>query len=172
MKTFARPRQLVDNPQYERDRELMLASLGLETIDEPMRELVAGFAKLPYCFTLQSCYGHFVHALQPQPDNLNPLPAHDVGPIKYRVAYLALCLENSIEGRRLRSALGHIPAIDPEYVQFGSPEWFWNRHLNSYALQVEPTRFLDRDVVMIEYNEALRVEQVRHLFFAQLSTLL
>ena len=150
----------------------MLARLDLETIDEPIRELVAGFARLPDCFTLQSCYGHFVHAAQPVPDNLDPLPAQDVGRVKYRIAYIALCLENSMEGRRLRTALEHIPAIDPEYVQFGSPEWFWNRHLNSYALQVEPTRFLDKDVAIIEYDEALRVQQVRDRFFARLSALL
>jgi hypothetical protein len=172
MKTLAPPRRLVDNSQYKRDRDLMLASLDLGTIDAPIRELVAGFARLSCCFTLQSCFGHFVHALQQQPDNLEPLPAHDVGAVKYRIAYLALCVENSIEGRRLRAALEAIPTIDPEYVQFGSPEWFWDRHVNSYALQVQPTRFMDEDVAIIEHGEALHVEQVRDLFFEQLGALI
>lgn len=74
MQTFAQSREFVDNPQYERDRERELASLALEYIDAPIREVVVGFAKLPYCFTLQSCYGHFVHTAQPEPRNLEPVP--------------------------------------------------------------------------------------------------
>ena len=141
MQTFAQPREFVGNSQYERDRQHALASLVLEDIDAPIRGIVAGFACLPYCFTLQSCYGHFVHAAQPEPRNLEPVPAHDMGTVKYRIAYIAFCLEDSQWGRRLRTAFEHIPAIDPEYVQFGSPAWFWEQHLNSYALQVEPARF-------------------------------
>ena len=171
METFAQARELVQNLQYERDRELVLASLALESIDAPIREIVAGFAKLPYCFTLQSCYGHFVHTAQPEPRNLEPIPAHDVGSVKYRIAYIAFCLENSKQGKSLCSTLEHIPAIDPEYVQFGSPEWFWQRHLNSYALQVEPARFANQDEAIIEHQEALHVQEVRDRFFARLMEL-
>jgi hypothetical protein len=171
METFAQPRQFVDNPRYERDRQVVLANLVLENIDAPIREIVAGFAGLPHCFTLQSCYGHFVHAGQPQPHNLKPVPAHDVGPVKYRIAYMAFCLENSARGKRLRTALEFIPTIDPEYVQFGSPGWFWERHLNSCALQVEPARFANRDEAIIDHHEALHVQQVKDRFFGRLTEL-
>jgi len=30
-------------------------------IDGPIIGLINGFNKLPYCFTLQSCYEHFVY---------------------------------------------------------------------------------------------------------------
>jgi hypothetical protein len=171
METFADAREFVENPRYQRDREVVLEKLALENIDGPIRNIVAGFAELPYCFSLQSCYGHFVHAAQPQLDNLEPLPSHDVGTVQYRIAYMALCLENSREGRHLRRALEQIPASDPEYVQFGSPEWFWQRHLNSFALQVEPSRFADRDVAILGHEEALYVQEVRDRFFTRLTEL-
>ena len=172
MKTFGHPRQLVDNPQFHRDRELALASLARANIDAPIREIIAAFAGLRCCFTMQSCYGHFVHSEQPRPDNLEPLPAHDVGSVKYRIAYIAFCIENSTAGRHLHAALEKITAIDPDYVQFGSPGWFWQRHLNYYALQVEPTRFMYKDVAYVEYREALHVQEVRGLFFASFSSLI
>jgi hypothetical protein len=171
METFAQSRQFVDNPRYERERNHVLSSLALENIDAPIHEIVQGFARLPYCFTLQSCYGHFVHAAQPEPHNLEPLPGHDVGSVTYRIAYIALCLENSTGGKRLRTALAQIPAIDPEYVQFGSPDWFWQRYLNSYALQIEPARFATTDVAIIEHHEALHIQKVRGRFFARLTEL-
>ncbi|MFC1559418.1 6-bladed beta-propeller [Gemmatimonadota bacterium] len=141
METFTKPREFVDNPHYEVERNRELRNLSLENVDLPIRETVAGFAELPYCFTLQSCFGHFVYNEQQAPDNLDPLPEHDVGPVTYRLAYVAFCLQDSAEGRRLLFSLAEFPSIDPEYVQFGSPGWFWNRHLNTFAIQVEPIRF-------------------------------
>ncbi|MFC1544199.1 hypothetical protein ACFL4Y_02990 [Gemmatimonadota bacterium] len=169
METFAPPRQLVDNPRYDLDRERILASLDLESIDAPIREIIAGLAELPCCYTIQSCYGHFVHAAQPEPHNLEPVSTHDTGPVRYRIAYLALCLENSHAGRRLRTALEQIPAIDPEYVQFGSPEWFSRERLNTYALQVEPARFMYKDEAVVERDEALHLQEIRDRFFARLA---
>jgi hypothetical protein len=171
METFAQPRQFVDNPRFVRERDQALSRLALEEIDAPIREIIAGLAELPYCFTLQSCYGHFVYAAQPERHNLGPVPDHDVGPIEYRIAYLALCIENSERGERFRAALAQIPEIDPEYVQFGSPGWFWQRHVNSYALQVEPARFSNQDVAIIEYQEALHVQEVRDRFFDRIAEL-
>jgi len=171
METFAQPRQFVDHPRYERERDHALSGLALEDIDAPIREIVAGLAGMSYCFTLQSCYGHFVHGAQQEPQNLEPLPGRDVGSVTYRIAYIALCLENSAAGERLYTALAQIPAIDPEYVQFGSPDWFWQRHPNSYALQVEPARFATKDVGIIEHQEALHVQEVRGRFFARLAEL-
>ena len=59
--------------------------------------------------------------------------------------------------------------IEPEYIQFGCAEWFWERQVNSFALQVEPKRFMDKDRLNIEYKEALFVEKVRTKFFKRLS---
>ncbi len=172
METFEQPRDLVDNPHFESDRQVVLSNLARARIDAPIRGIIAGFAGLSYCFTLQSCYGHFVHAEQSHPENLEPLPAHDVGAVRYRIGYVAFCIENSTPGRRLLAALKKVPAIDPDFIQFGSPSWFWERHLNSYALQVEPSRFLHRDEANIEYQEALHVQHVRGLFFAGLGQLI
>ena len=171
METFAKAREFVDNPRYEIERNRVTRTLSLESIDAPIRTIVASFAELTYCFTLQSCFGHFIHADQPEPDNLEPLPEHDVGNVTYRIAYFALCLRDSAQGRLLLSNLAEFPSIDPEYVQFGSPEWFWQRHLSSYALQVEPARFANQDEAIIEHQEALHVQQVRGRFFARLTEL-
>ena len=171
METFAGPRQFVANPRYEIERKQALKSLSLESIDAPIREVIEGFAGLPCCFTLQSCFGHFVHAEQTASDNVEPLPAHDVGTVTYRIAYVALCLQDSTQGRRLLSGLADVPLVDLEYVQFGSPDWFWNRNLNSFALQVEPGRFANFDQATIEYAEALHVQEIREQFFARLGSL-
>jgi hypothetical protein len=169
METWAQPRKLVDNPGYRDDREQVLAALDLNAVDSPIRGVITAFSKLPYCHTLQCCYGHFVHAAQKDPYNIERLPLRDIGSVEYRIAYIALCIEDSPPGLHLRSLLEGITEIDTQYVQFGSPEWFWNQHLNSYSLQVEPELWMDRDVAVIEYQEALRVQEVRDLFFERLS---
>ena len=168
METFAHPRKFVRNPGYRDDRAQVTAALDLNAIDAPIRGIISAFNVLPYCYTLQCCYGHFLHATQCDPHNMEPVPACDVGPVEYRIAYLALCIEDSTPGLRLRTLLEGVPAIDNKYVQFGSPGWFWEQRLNSYALQVEPERFRDRDVATIEHREALRVQDVRDLFFERL----
>jgi hypothetical protein len=168
METFAEPRELVDNPGYMRKRERMIASLDLDAIDRPIRGIIREFAQLPQCYTIQCCYGHFVHAAQQDPHNVEPLPAYEVSPVLYRIAYIALCVENCQDGLRLRSLLKEVPAIDPNTVQFGSPDWFWKSHLNLYALQVEPRRFMYQDEAMIMYKEALHLQDVRGRFFERL----
>jgi hypothetical protein len=170
METFAPPRPLTDYPGFEAERSRSLARLEPGALDAPIRELVLDFARLPQCFTLQSCYGHFVHAEQPDRASLEPLPGHDIGQVTYRIAYLALCIEDSRAGRRLLRALEDVPAVDSELIQLGSPTWFWDRHPNSYALQVEPARYAHRDVAMIPYREALTIEMVRGRFFSSLGT--
>ncbi len=67
---------------------------------------------------------------------------------------------------------GVTPAIDPDYVQFGSAEWFWERYANSYALQVEPARYKRKDEAILEQAEALHVQQIREFFFSKLRELL
>ena len=56
--------------------------------------------------------------------------------------------------------------MDRNVVQFCSAQWFWDQWVNSYALQVIPPRFKDRDSGVMDYREAAEVEQVRDLFFA------
>jgi len=81
METFGPPRELVADPHFERDRRRALQDLDPLKIDGPIRDLIAGFATLAQCFTLQCCYGHFVHAGQPDHHNLEPLPDQDLGPV-------------------------------------------------------------------------------------------
>jgi hypothetical protein len=69
-------------------------------------------------------------------------------------------------------SFGAITAIDPDYLQFGSADWFWERWLNSYALQVEPARYMTRDDVVLPAAEALHVQRTRDLFFSELRKLL
>ncbi|UCF79471.1 MAG: hypothetical protein JSW03_04315 [Candidatus Eiseniibacteriota bacterium] len=172
MKTFTEPRELVEDPRYTQNRREALKVLDLGVIDPPIVKLIEGFSLLPQCFTLQSCYGHFLYAPGQDPHNLERLPSIHEGPVTYRIAYIALCLENSPRGGSLRESLEHIPAIDPGYVQFGSARWFWARHRNTYALQVEPSRFMTEDEAIVEHAEALHIEQVRDIFFIKLGELL
>ena len=169
METFSPPSPFVDNPTYRGDRERTLAALDLGAVDLPIRSIVSAFMRLPHCFTLQCCFGHFLHAAQREPHNTERLPAQGVGQVEYRIAYLALCIEDSVPGRHFRALLEGVPLVAAEYIQFGSPDWFWERQLNSYALQVEPERLKDKDVVTIGYQEALRVQAVRDLFFQRIA---
>ena len=170
METFAQPKDLVHNPRFRCNREHVSATLTLDVIDTPIRDVIWAFNALPHCYTLQSCYGHFLHAAQRDPRSLLTLtlPVSDIGTVEYRIAYIALCVEESEAGLQLVACLRQVTEIDAAYVQFGSPEWFWEQHLNSYALQVEPERFKDRDVAMLEYGEALHVQGVRGRFFERL----
>jgi hypothetical protein len=169
METFAPPREFVEDPHYAAQREQALSGLDVETIDRPLRGLIADFAALEYCFTLQSCYGHFLYGDQKDEKNVEPLPAgRRSGLVEYRIAYLALCIERSEEGRGLYRDLQDVATIDPAYVQFGSAGWFWHRRVNSYALQVEPERYRNRDKIRVPFHEARRIETVRNAFFARI----
>jgi hypothetical protein len=168
METFAQPKDLVHNTRFRCNREQVSATLTLDVIDTPIRDVIWAFNALPHCYTLQSCYGHFLHAAQQDPRSLLTLPVSDIGTVEYRIAYIALCVEESEAGLQLVACLRQVTEIDAAYVQFGSPDWFWEQHLNSYALQVEPERFKDRDVAMLEYGEAFHVQGVRGRFFERL----
>lgn len=142
-------------------------------IDSPIIDIVNGFNSLPFCFTLQSCYGHFVHQDQRDPHNIEPLPAIDtIGKVEYRMAYIAFCIENSRFGRDLLDDFQRIPDIDPQNIQFCCAEWFWKRQVNSYILQVEPDRFKRKDKAILDPEEAMRIEVVRNQFFTGLNELL
>jgi hypothetical protein len=172
LKTFTEPRQFVENQQYFKDRHDTLAALDLRTIDEPIVELIDGFTAIPHCFTVQSCYGHFLYSPEQDTYSLDPVPTKNTGDIRYRLAYIVFCIDNSPAGRAFHNSLAKVPELDPDYVQFGSAEWFWKRYVNSYALQLEPTRYKRKDEAILEHAEALHIQQRRGLFFSELRDLL
>ena len=173
METYTELKELMENPHYQAQRQKNLGGLSDSMIDEPIIEIVNGFNKLPYCFTLQSCYGHFLYNGQKDPHSLDPLPVtNTIARVEYKIAYIALCIEDSDSGRRLFEALKKITIIDPENIQFCCAEWFWNRQVNSYALQVEPDRFKHEDKAILDYKEALNIEKIRNEFFVKLKELL
>jgi hypothetical protein len=92
--------------------------------------------------------------------------------VEYKIAYIAFCIENSDLGKMLFDALKKIANIDPENIQFCGAEWFWERQVNSYALQVEPDRFKFADKAILDYREALKIEKIRNEFFVRLKELL
>jgi hypothetical protein len=92
--------------------------------------------------------------------------------VEYRIAYLALCIRDTLPGRGLLDELRGIASANPEYIQFGSADWFWERQVNSYAIQVEPRKHMFSDRCHIDHQEALRVERVRDQFFGEIATLL
>ena len=167
METFATLKNFVGNPHYHKQREEYISKLDVSIIDTPIVDIVNGLAKLPYCFTLQSCYGHFLYENQKDHTNTEPLPVSDIiSVVEYRIAYIALCIQNNNSGKELFYDLNEIISIDPEYIQFGCAEWFWERQVNSYALQVEPERYMTLDKTPpIDYQEALHIENVRNEFF-------
>jgi len=173
LETLTDLKNLAENLQYQAQKQKTLCDINDDMIDMPIVGLINGFNKLPYCFTLQSCYGHFVYNGQNDDHNLDPLPTEKtVTEVEYRIAYVAFCIENSASGRWLFEALKEIPAIDQNNIQFCCAEWFWERQINSYALQVEPDRFKRKDTAIIDFKEALHIEKIRNTFFVRLYELL
>lgn len=159
---------MVENPRFEQDRRKAVAKLDLGSIDAPIVDVVSTMARLTFCFTLQSCCGHFVCAPEQEPRTLEPVPVVYTGSVRYRIAYVGLCVENSPAGRAFLEALRVIPRIDPDYVQFGSAGWWWKDRPNSYALQVEPMRYMTKDEAVLPASEAFHVQHTRDLFFAEI----
>lgn len=173
LKTFTELKEFVENPYYQAEKQKILAALTDDMIDMPIIDLINGFNQLPYCFTLQSCYGHFVYNGQKDLHNLEPLPVIGaIDKIEYRIAYIAFCIESSAAGRELFEALQKMTCIDPENIQFCCAEWFWNQQLNSYALQIEPDRFKYQDTAILDFKEALHIEKIRNASFIRLNELL
>ncbi len=169
METFADLKDFVETRDYHEQRNESLRKIAMDTIDPPIVEIIDGFSKLPYCFTLQSCYGHFLYSGQKNEKNIEPLPpSEDIAEVEYRIAYMALCIEDSDPGRELFSELSEVAAIDSEYIQFCCVDWFWKDQVNSYALQVEPERYKTKDKCSVSYQEALHIEKVRNQFFAEI----
>ncbi len=173
METFTELKELAENPHYQVQRHKSLCDLNDDMIDVPIFDLINGFNKLPYCFTLQSCYGHFAYEGNKDSHILKYVPTTDISSeVGYRIAYIALCIENSKLGKELFEILEKIEAIDPKNIQFCCAEWFWNRQVNSYILQVEPDKFKHQDTAILDYKEALHIDKVRNNVFLQLYELI
>lgn len=173
METYTEPRDLVPNPGFAQQKRATLSDLREGMVEAPLIGLVRDFNALPHAFTLQCCYGHFLHPGQRDEHNLEPLPATEaIAQVEYRIAYLAFCVAGDARGERLLSALGELAAGDPDYLQLCSAEWFWERQVNSYALQVEPERFKRQDRAVLDYRTALRVQEARDAFFPELQAVI
>ena len=169
METFVAAKEFVTNPVYQKKRAQYSEGLNIQTIDRPIVDIVLGFAEIPYCYTLQSCFGHFLCKNQNDENNITPLPASgSITSVLHRIAYIALCIEQSDSGRMLFDRLAEIPKLDSQYIQFGSAGWFWKDNVNTYALQVEPDRYKTRDWATVGYQEALHIEEIRNQFFIRL----
>lgn len=169
METFAAFKEPMENPDFRAQKKRVLADFADMPIDAPIVDTIESFNRLPYCFTLQCCYGHFVYNDMKDPHNVNPLPRIDmIGTVEYRIAYVAFCLENSDPGRLFLKELKNMTRIDAENIQFGCADWFWQRQVNSYVLQVMPDRFKKKDTAILDYPEALDIEKARGALFNEL----
>jgi hypothetical protein len=172
METFTEPRPLVANARYTDERRTALDVLDLTAVDDPVVDIVEAFELLPYCFTLQCCYGHFVTAAGQDEHSLAAVPVGHAGSVRYRIAYVAFCVENGERGRAVLDTLSGLPAVDPAYIQFGSADWFWDQWVNSYVLQVEPAAHRFKDQAALAAGEAVHTQRVRDAFFAELRRVL
>lgn len=170
METFTKLKKIAANPHFFKQRNTALHRINFNEIDLPIIELIKNISMLEYCFSLQSCYGHFLYKGQSDERNLKPLPAtNNVITVDYRIAYIAFCIEDNPDGKTFLNHLAQMPMIDPAYVQFGCAEWFWKAQINSFVLQVEPERFQDKDRINIDYKEALYIEKIRNQFYKKLN---
>jgi len=173
METYVEAKDLVHNPHFLTQRQRALLDLAEALFDEPILDLIARFTNLRYCFTLQCCYGHFLFDEQSDPHNLESLPnLNKEIDVEYRIAYIAICIQDNLPGKLLLKDLRELCLVDPKNIQFGCAEWFWERQRNSYIVQVEPERHKTKDRCVVGYQEALHLEKVRKLFFDKLSTIL
>ncbi len=178
METYTKAKPLVDNHNYDADRKKALGQARSEiskgSVDVPILDILERFADLPYCYTLQSCYGHFMAEFDV--DDTNTKSVAEVrgsgNVVHYRIAYIAFCIQNSDRGRAMLEEMRAVADVDPDYIQFGSADWFWNTCVNSYILQVSPQRNAGQDHFDVSEEEALRIEHAREEFFAQLRRVL
>lgn len=169
METFTKSKELVFNPHFSEQRKLTLKKLNFSEIDIPIIELIKKISMLDYCFSLQSCYGHFLYQGQNDQQNIESIPIdRSIINVDYRIAYIAICIKEINEGKTLSNYLAKIPLDEPEYIQFGCAEWFWERQINSFVLQVEPKRFMNKDRIIIDFKEALYIEKIRNSFFIKM----
>ena len=173
METYTEVKEFVPNPDFEKQRCKALNKIDYKHIDKPIVDIIKRINTLPYIFTIQCCYGHFLYAGQADEYNLDPIPkSTHINEIEYRIAYLAFSIQENSQKKVLLSELKDLTKIDPKNIQFGCADWFWDRQVNSFVLQVEPERFKYFDKVILEYEEALYIETIRVQFYKKLNKLL
>lgn len=174
MITFTIPKPFVEDPEYRKKKEKSLIELEdilkKNELDLPIKKVIMEINKIPCCFTLQSCYGHFVHLYQKNSNNIVSLSKYSSEKIDvlYRIAYVAFCIQDNEPGKLLYEDLKLLVKIDPRYIQFGSSDWFWDQCVNSFVLQVSPERRRYEDKFNIDMEEALYIENVRNKFYQKL----
>jgi len=172
METFTKLRPMVVDPHYQDRRKQCLNELNIDELDAPIADLIDDLCGFPFCFTIQSCFGHFLYPRQEKPNNIEPLPSKGkIQSVEYRIAYIAICVEDTRSGKEFLRWLKQLPEIDPHFIQFGCAEWFWERNPNSYVLQVEPAEHMLKDKCTVNFQEALHIEKVRNKFYDRLMTL-
>ncbi len=177
METFAGPKRFVNNPEYDKNRFTAVNTLqnliACGRIDPPLVELLELFARVPHCYTIQSCFGHFVHEREPDEHTLARLAPYQgiVHTLHYRIAYIAFVLEKSMNGSVLCRDLRTLASRNPKYIQFGSAGWFWEQSVNTYQIQVALEREKLRDCFWVIYEEALLLENVRDLLIRKLAVI-
>ena len=134
--------------------------------------MVRAFLPLTHAFTLQCCHGHFLCEPGQDEHRLAPIPEAHTGPVRYRIAYVAFCLEDSARGRAFGEALARLTAVDPAFVQYGSADWFWEQWPNSYTLQVEPEEHRFQDQAVLTAAEARHTQEVSDRFFDEIRRVL
>lgn len=174
METFTPPKQFIPHPEFAKERAMALRRLEelirLAEPDPPLIPLLRQFMQVPVCFTVQSCYGHFVYSQSPGDRNLAPVSSFPDGvqQLRYRLAYMVFCIEDNVHGHALYDDLQSMTAIDPLYIQFGSAEWFWDMTPNTYVVQLEPLSGACQDSVIVKLDEAIHLERLRERFFMHL----
>jgi hypothetical protein len=177
METFGGPKPFVDNPQYERNRRAALKTLrnliATGKIDPPIVDLITLFSRVSHCYTLQSCFGHFVHERESDEHTTARLAPYKgmISTVFYRIAYIAFVLEKSENGLVLYHDLRALALRNPGYIQFGSAGWFWEQSVNTYQIQVAPEREKDRDSFWVTYDEALQLEKMRDMLICELAAI-
>ncbi|MBN2226574.1 MAG: hypothetical protein JW763_04355 [candidate division Zixibacteria bacterium] len=166
METYTAAKPFVDDPGFAFRRAKSLKGLDLNSIDPPIVDIIDTLSHVAHCFTLQCCWGHFVHDGQPSPHGIAPLANYaDTTTVEYRIAYMAMCIQNSPAGLRFYNDLKRIVQIDSKYIQFASADWFWNQHVNSYIIQTEPDRFKTFDTAKVAVAEALHLQSIRNRMY-------
>ncbi len=166
MQTYTTAKAFIDDPGFESRRIETVKKLDIKAIDSPIVKIIDILSHVDHCFTLQCCWGHFVHDGQSDQLSIAPLANYtDTTTVEYRIAYMAICIQNSPAGLRLHDDLKAIVHIDPAYIQFGCADWFWKQHVNSYIIQTEPKRFKRFDTAKVDIAEALHLQSVRNRMY-------
>ena len=173
METFTSPKEFEEYLFFNQRKKEALKDFYSELkkglIDRPIIDILKDFNKIPYCFTMQGCYGHFVHKKQKDSHNLESISRHkQKSNIKYRIAYLAIGLDNNKSGKKMYNDLEKVKDINPDYIQFGSADWFNMKCPNNFILQVEPERDKYKDTSIVEKDEALKLEKAKTNMFDEL----